>query len=73
MTDLTPAERRVVLTWRLAVGQRMTTRQVAELLATDCHAAYQVLVAMSRVVPVYYDDPEDEGGPRWQRCDGVAK
>lgn len=65
--ELTPTERRALLVWRLATGERLTTRAAADVLLTDCRTAYRFLTAVSRVLPVYYDDPDDPCGPRWQR------
>jgi len=65
--DMSAEERRAVLVWRLYAGERFTTRQVAEALGIRYNSAHRYLCRISRVLAIYYDDPEDYGGPRWQR------
>ena len=64
---LTPTERRASLVWRLAKGERFTTRECAAILDMDIEHARRWLCRISRVTPIYYDDPGDSL-PRWQQC-----
>jgi len=62
----TPTERRAVLVWRLAAGERFTTRECADILDMTPQCAIRWLYRISRVTPIYFDDPDDTI-PRWQR------
>jgi predicted DNA-binding transcriptional regulator YafY len=60
--EMLPTERIGRATWLLAQGRAMTVRQVAEELEITPHGAYQMLVRLSRVLPL-----SDEGGV-WRVC-----
>jgi predicted DNA-binding transcriptional regulator YafY len=55
--EMLPTERIGRATWLLAQGRQMTVRQVAEELEITPHGAYQMLVRLSRVLPL-----SDDGG-----------
>lgn len=59
--ELTPAERRALLVYRLTIGRPVTTAEAALLLGLTKTAAYRYLCAVSRVVPIVCDDG------KWQR------
>ena len=59
----TPQERVGALVWRLATGQKMTTRQVADLLSLKKRRARSLMLELSRVLPIFRDD---DGF--WKRC-----
>lgn len=65
--EMTTEERRAVLVWRLANGERLTTCECAAILGVTQRYCVRFLNAVSRVTGIYYDDPMDSDGPRWQR------
>ena len=52
MSELTPQERAVIVTWALAKGRRLTTRQVADMTGLGMSAARELLGRISRVAPI---------------------
>lgn len=50
-----PTERIGRATWLLAQGRAFTLRELADILEITPHGAYQMLVRLSRVVPVTDD------------------
>ncbi len=54
--DFTPQERAAKLTFDLANGRAMTSRQVAEDLDMTIHGARRLLSNVSRVVPIAPDE-----------------
>jgi hypothetical protein len=57
-----PRERAAVVAWKLAVGQRLTTHQIADLCRISHRGALALIVCISRVIPVWCDE---QG--QWQR------
>jgi len=55
-------DRTVYVVRRLALGDRLTTREVAQACKTSRQTAYNTLIRIARVVPVYQD------GRHWQVC-----
>ena len=58
-------ERTVYVVNRLACGDSLTTRQIADACATTRQTAYNTLVRACRVVPIYQ---VSRRGP-WRACD----
>lgn len=66
MTELIPdtiTERAATITWRLAHGESLQTRDVADLVGLSMPGAYLLMQRLSRVIPIY----QDEQG-FWQVC-----
>jgi TctA family transporter len=55
-------DRTVYVVGRLAAGETLTTMDVAQACHTSRQTAYNTLVRICRVVPVY------QAGRRWQVC-----
>jgi len=62
--DLVVTERAAVVSWQLADGARMTTRDVAERYGIDMSGAHKMMNKMARKLPIALD----EFG-RWHRID----
>jgi len=62
--DMLPTERIGRATWLLAQGRAVTVRELAQTLEITPHGAYQMLVRLSRVLPI-----ADEGGV-WRVASG---
>jgi hypothetical protein len=63
MREFTSQERAALIAWHLAHGEAMTTLQVSELTGSSRQGAYKLMIALSRVLPIY----QDENG-FWQVC-----
>lgn len=55
--DLTSTERAALVTYWLAQGQTLTTREVADKLGLHYNSAYALLGRLCRVLPIVYDRP----------------
>lgn len=53
--EMTPGERAAHITWRMARGEQLTARQIADEYRVCRKAAYDVLRRTSRVVPLVSD------------------
>jgi len=51
--DLTPQERAALIAWRLARGEELTTRDVADCTGLTVRRARMLLNEISRVVPIH--------------------
>jgi len=56
--------RTVYIVQQLAAGERMTTRRIADECQTTRQTAYNSLVRLARILPIYPDD-----GYEWQVCE----
>ena len=54
--DFTPQERAALVTWRLAHGEGMQTRDVAELTGLTMVGAWYMMQRLARVIPIYQDE-----------------
>jgi len=52
----TITERAALVTWHLAHGEAMQTRDVAEMTGLGMAGAWILMVRLSRVIPIYQDD-----------------
>lgn len=55
MTPDTPSERVALVVWALAHGDGLTTRQVANMTGVKPRAAYAMMCAISRVLPIHQE------------------
>jgi len=62
--DLVVTERAARITWALAEGARLTTREVAERSNFQVRSAYYMMLKLARVLPIALDDCG-----RWCRAD----
>ena len=62
--DLVVTERAAAVSWQLADGARMTTREIAEHSGLRLRGTYYMMLKLSRVLPIALD----EWG-RWHRID----
>jgi hypothetical protein len=69
--DLDPCERKALLVWLLAKGRGFTSREAAKLLNTTRRSAWRYLTAISRVVPIFWDDTEQP--PVWRAVNGLSE
>ena len=52
----TITERAALVTWRLAHGESMQTRDIAEMTGLGMAGAWILMVRLSRAIPIYQDD-----------------
>lgn len=62
--DMVVTERAATVSWQLADGVRMTTREIAERSGLQLRGTYYMMLKLSRVLPIALD----EYG-RWHRVD----
>lgn len=62
----TPLERVALVTWYLALGMGLTTKEVAQITKISRQGAWLMLCDMSRVIPIYQDEKHI-----WRRCQAV--
>jgi hypothetical protein len=55
--------RAALITWHLAHGETMQTRDVAEMTGLTMTGAYLLMTRLSRAIPIYQDDQD-----RWLVC-----
>jgi len=55
-TDYTAQERAALVTWHLAHGQGMQTRDVAKLTGLEREGAWRLMQRLARVIPIYQDE-----------------
>ena len=55
-TDYTAQEKAALITWHLAHGAGMQTRDVAKLTGLTMVGAWYMMQRLARVIPVYQDD-----------------
>jgi len=58
----TAHERATIVSWRLAEGAALSTREIAEMVGVTRQAAHYMMDSISRVAPVYRGDDS-----RWRR------
>lgn len=63
-SDYTPQEKAASVVWRLAHGEGVTVREVADNFSVTWHGAHRILCTVSRVVPIA---PDSSGV--WRRFD----
>lgn len=63
-SELTVSERIAMITWRLCAGGRISAPAAARYLECSQRNAQKILLAISRVIPIY----RDEDGI-WQRLE----
>ena len=51
-SEYTPQEKAASVVWRLAQGQPITTRQVADEFSITIQGAYRLMNTVSRVIPI---------------------
>jgi protein-tyrosine phosphatase len=51
-----PTERTAIVVWLLAKGRCMKTSEVADLTGVTRQGAYEIMVRISRVLPIYQAD-----------------
>ena len=56
MQELTAQERAAIITWKLAFGAQLTTRESAELTELDRTSAWRLMMRLSRVLSITCDD-----------------
>jgi DNA-binding IclR family transcriptional regulator len=66
-SDLVAQERAARVTWALAEGARMTTREVAECTGLHLRSAYHMMNKLARVLPITLDDCG-----HWVRADALV-
>jgi hypothetical protein len=49
-------ERAAVVSWRICVGQRYSTLDIANLTGTTRQNAWSMMMILSRVIPIWCDD-----------------
>jgi hypothetical protein len=52
----TITERAALITWHLAHGEMLQTRDVAEMTGMTMAGAWILMIRLSRVLPIYQDD-----------------
>ena len=62
--DLVVTERAAVVSWQLADGARMTTREIAQSSGLHVRSAYHMMNKLARVLPIALDEVG-----RWHRVD----
>jgi hypothetical protein len=60
--ELTVTERAAFIGWRLMVGDKWTTQEVASLLGMSWQGAFMLLSRTSRILPISQDEFK-----RWSR------
>ena len=55
--EMTPTERSALVAYQLALGKRLTTREVSRMTGIKIRSARKLLYTMSRVIPLM-----EEGG-----------
>jgi len=55
-SDYTAQEKAALITWHLAHGEGMQTRDVAEMAGLSMPGAWYLMQRLSRVIPIYQDD-----------------
>ena len=54
-TDYTAQEKAALVTWHLAHGEGMQTRDVAEMTGLAMPGAWYLMQNLARVIPIYQD------------------
>jgi len=55
-SDYTAQEKAALITWHLAHGEGMQTRDVAKMAGLSMPGAWYLMQRLSRVLPVYQDE-----------------
>ena len=55
-TDYTAQEKAALITWHLAHGEGMQTRDVAKMAGLSMPGAWYLMQRLSHVLPIYQDD-----------------
>ena len=57
-TDFTAQERAALITWHLAHGEGLQTRDIVKLTGLTRQGAWELMQHLSRVIPIYQDDTD---------------
>jgi len=55
-TELTAQERAAIITWKLAFGAQLTTREIAEMMGLTHCGAWRLMMRLSRVLAIFCND-----------------
>ena len=62
-SEYTPREKVALVVWHLAHGDGLSTANVAEMTGLTRQGAWELMVCLSRVIPIYQDNRQI-----WQVC-----
>jgi len=56
--DYTAQEKAALITWHLALGEGLQTRDIVKLTGLTRQGAWELMQHLSRVIPIYQDDTD---------------
>ena len=57
-SDYTAQEKAALITWHLAHGEGLQTRDIVKLTGLTRQGAWELMQHLSRVIPIYQDDTD---------------